>query len=989
MRPIFLTLLFLLFTGYLSAQIVVEGQVTDKETQETLPGVNVLVQGTQQGVITNVDGEYTIEVDPNATLTFSFVGYQRKSVEINGRNQIDVQLVKQMQQIDEVTVMAYSEKTKREISSSMTSLDEGELQDVTVTNVEDMLKGKVAGLHIQSATGQPGAAPQMRIRGVGSAFSPQDPLIVVDGIVGGSYNPNDVKSVTVLKDAAATGLYGSQAAAGVILITTKSGKKGETQIHAKVTRGVKNITTGNFEVMNGQELYDYHSKVYPDALFNINRPESLLETDYNWIDNSYKQAPIANYYLSASGGSDKTKYFLSADYTDEDGTALNSSYDEYNFRAKVSYNLSERISITSNITGTHTKTKNPHWSYLEMPFKMMPWDAPRNEEGELIKDVKDADWLSNTNNNIFHSNKYNDFGGQSSGGAADFTFDVRLTDWLKFESRNSLSASYYKSYTLHSPKTFEGESTNGFLSNSVTLGRYMATTDLLKFNKDFGDHSLSGLAGIEGGRTYEEFELGGEGTEFFPGQRVLSVAGSGIPSGNIRESAQFSVLTSVDYNYKQKYFLTASYRRDGSSKFGPNNRYANFFTGAVSWLMSEEDFMQSIAAVDYLKLRASYGAVGNQTFPNNSYYPYFSSYSFNYQYSNNSAAYPSNLGNRSLGWETSYPLNVGFDLTLYNRFDFTLDAYRTITKDLLFQSPLPYSQGFAFQWKNVGKMQNLGLEANLKVDILKNTGLKWRMNFNFATNKNKLLKLTDSGIDQITQSAGDVNQILEEGKEAFQWYMPKWLGVNPENGEPVWEDVQYDEATGERTGTQETSSYSEADFQSVGSPFPDFQGGITTTFSYKNLTLSGVVSYVYGNEIYNLTRKGIDNDGANNNVNAIKLMDDWSRWEEPGDNATHPEPKLGGNNNAYMHSSRYLEDGSYLRVRNVKLSYTLPQSVLDYVNVGSFTVYVSADNLITFSKFSGMDPDVPIYPGAYTLPGLSSFKYPISRSFLVGLDIKF
>jgi len=972
-----------------SAQLNISGVVTSSDDQLPLIGVNVLIQGETRGTVTDNNGYYLLRVNSRSdTIIFSYIGYHEQRVAPGTNDVLNIVLEPEIQQLEELIVLAYTEKSKTEISSSVVSLSADQINDVTVSSVEDMLIGKAAGVHIQNASGQPGEAAQIRIRGVGSAFSPQSPLIVVDGIIGGSYNPNDIESVTILKDAGATGLYGSKAASGVIIITTKQGEKGKTKFDFKAVYGLKMPETGQFEVMNGEELWYYHKLVFDPASFLTLRPSYLKTLNYDWIGNSYTNAHIGNYYLSVSGGRDKVTYHVSADVLDDDGTAINSRYQRLSLTSRVTMELTKRVTLTTKISGTGSKSLSPYWTYTENPFRMIPWDNPFDSLGQPIRDV--SSWYSNTSTNIFHSSKYNTYGGSGAGAGADIRLDIRILDWLSFSTLNSIGTGYGKYEEVESPYTVEGASSNGVVRNYMSYSTSFGTINLLNFNHAFGKHTISGLIGMEGGSYFEEFDVGGIGQGIFPNQNILSVAGTGIPSGNKRENNSISFMTQVNYNLLSKYFVTASFRRDGNSKFAPENKWGNFYTIAASWLLSNEEFLDAIPSINLLKLRASYGAVGNETFPDNTFYPYFTSYSFLYSYNNQSAAYPDNMGNDYLSWETSYPLNIGIDYGMFDRFEVNIDFYNTVTKDLLFQDPTAYSKGFKFQWKNVGEIRNRGVEFSVQGDVIRTSSLVWNMQLNIGANKNELLKLSDKDINQIELNANDIYQVLMEGEEAFLWYMPKWLGVDPDNGDPLWENIIYDENTGEEISREATNVYSDADFQPVGSPFPDFNGGFGTFVSWKGIQLSASLIYVYGNEIYNATRKEIDNDGANNNVVAMKLRDDWSRWENPGDNATHPKPTLGGNKNAYEHSSRFLEDGSYLRLRNVKLSYSLPGSWVNKILLKEVVVSVSADNLFTLTNYSGMDPDVPLYrTSTWNLPGLSYFKYPISKQFLAGIEIKF
>lgn len=988
---------FILIFGFLllsnvNSQISVSGKVVSASDNEPLPGASVVIAGTAMGTVTDIDGEFHLSVsDTNEKIVVSFVGYLTETVKVGNQSVINVSMVQDLLNLDEVIVTAYSEKSKTEISSAVVSLKADEINKVTANGVTDMLMGKVAGVQIQNASGQPGAVGEIRIRGVGSVFSNQKPLIVVDGVIGGSYNPNDIESVSVLKDAGATGLYGSRAAAGVILITTKSGKSGKSSFTAKVLHGIKRPEIGNFEVMNSAELFEYHSQVFSPTVFKSIRPRSLLKQDYDWINNTYKQSEITTAYISATSGNEKSNYFLSVDYMDDKGTLLTTNYKRMSVKLKVKNNLSEKLSITSDINAQYNKDQYPHWTLSQGAFRLMPWDNPYNDEGELVYNVDEASWYSNVPNNPYHSIQYNHYGNYGVGSAGNFAVNLSIIKGLSVNSRTSLSAGYGKYDEIESPLSFEGISNDGRIFNSVYMGYSYGNTTLVKFEKTFGVHSFSGLAGVEGGKYTVEYEFGGNGTGILPGQEVLGAAGSiEKATGTKAEVATFSMLAQFNYDLSKKYFVTVSGRRDGSSKFSPNYKYGTFYTTSASWLMSNEDFIKQISFVNYMKLRASYGAVGNESFPDDDYYPYFPSFSAGYVYNNQAAYYPFNAGNYNLTWETSYPLNLGFDLGIFEKAEINIDYYNTHTKDLLFRDPLPPSQGFDFQWKNVGEIQNRGIELGITGTVFNTKAFNWDINFNISSNHNELVNLSDKeGGDKLIIPAGSVRQILEVGKPAFEWYMPKWVGVDSETGMPLWEQIVYDEATGKEV-TKTTSDYDSVTWQSVGSPFPKFSGGFGTVFSYKGFSLNIAFSYVYGNKIYHATRQEIDNDGANTNLNAFKLQEGMSRWEKPGDIATHPQPMIGGNNHAYEYSSRYLEDGSYLRVRNLTLSYSLPSNILQKIKVAGCTINLSADNLKTWTKFTGMDPDVPLYRNdSWTLPGLSSFKYPINKQFIMGIEIKF
>ncbi len=992
-RQLGLIALLLVLAIHLHGQINVSGTVVSALENEPLPGATVIEKGTPNGVVTDMDGNYSIEVaGSNATLVFSYVGYLKQEVRVGNQTTVNVSLEQDLLNMEEVVVTAYSEKTRTEISSSVVSLSADEIDQVTVNSVADMLVGKVAGVQVQSASGQPGQASDIRIRGVGSVFSPQQPLIVVDGIIGGSYNPNDIENISVLKDAGATGLYGSAAAAGVILITTKSGKPGKSEIKAQVRRGIKTPQFGNFQMMNTEQLYSYHESLYSPALFPTARPDSLLNYDYDWINNSYRSSNITTVNVSASGSAEKTNYYLAVDYMDDEGTLRGTSYDRLSMRSNVKYQLNDRVNIGTNITFNYGNSNYAHWNMAEGVYRLQPWDQPYDANGDLIYDVSEARWLSNVISNPYHSEQYNKIGGYGLDGSANITLGIKIFDWLKIDSWTSASMGYGKSEAIYSPLSFEGAVDEGRMSNDIYLDRSFGNTTLLKFDRTFGSHSIDGLVGGEIGSYRSERDIGGVATGFLHGQVVMGVAGTQEqPSGTIVESRSVSVLSQLNYNYNKKYFATVSYRRDGNSRFAPANKYANFFTYAASWLISNEEFLSDLNSIHYMKLRASYGAVGNSSFPDGSYYPYFPSFTAAGTYNGQSPYFPEVPGNYDLTWETSYPLNIGLDVGLLNRVEFNLDFYDTKTSDLLFRNPLPSSKGYEFQWANVGKIQNTGIELAINGAVIKSRDLTWNINFNISSNKNKLLALSDKeSVDEMVISRDVVSQILRIGGGAFDWYMPKWLGVDPDNGEPLWEDIIYDES-GNEIDRVATNIYTDAakDYQVMGSPFPDFAGGFGTFLSYKGLSMNASFSYSVGNLIYHASRQEYDNDGENVSVNSLVLMEDWSRWENPGDEATHPEPQYGGNLNSNKYSSRYLEDGSYLRLRNLTIAYELPAEFINRINVQGLRINLSMDNLFTLTKYSGPDPDVPLYIGSYILPGTQAFKYPLNKQFLLGVEFSF
>lgn len=978
---------FTMLSLFANAQITVKGRVVSMMDNAPMPGVNIVIKGTTNGTSTDADGAYSLEVPSSESiLVFSFIGYQSEEFTVGNQSSIDVSLSPSLEELMEVMVVGYSEKKKSEITGAVTNLSADEIKGVTGSNLEYMLQGKVAGVQVSSATGAPGAAAEIRIRGTSSIIADRGPLIVVDGIMGGTYNPNDVESITVLKDAGAIALYGSRANAGVIVVTTKRGKSEKPVINYSTTLGQREITTGNFSLLNSQQLYDTERLMFnSSATFNSLRPASLLETDTDWLGLAYKKGIVQNHNLSFTGTTDKISYYVAADYYDEEGTLLTSGYKRYNFRSNFDFNISKRVKLTTNLNITRDNTNTYHWRWPYQPFLYLPYDTPYGEDGELrFIDANTPGFLTRDKNSILHSALYNDYKVKGFSATGDIVLGVDVTDWLTIQSRNRIGFTTYRNDTYEDLKTIEGFSNSGILSFGVSEGYSVISTNLVKLSKDFGDHALNGFVGFEGSQWASQ-DAGATGYGAVSGIKIPGgVATPQGISGTQTEVRALSFLSEVSYSFKERYFASASFRRDGSSIFGANKRWGNFGAVSASWLLSEENFFTSLKEIaSMVKIRASYGIVGNDAIPP---FQYLAKYNFATQYNGGSAGYPETLPNPDLGWEQTKTGNVGLEVTLFNRLDLTFDAYKKDTDQLLLKVQLPPSQGIAEVYRNAGRVVNNGIELGIGGDIIRTSELQWSLNFNIGSAQNEVKALAD-GTTAVNKVYDGLKQSIQVGHDINSWYLPNWVGVNPENGEPQWERAVLE--GGNVTGYEVTNLYADASstasLQFVGSATPKFFGGLSSAVTYKGFSLSVASAYQYGNKVYHRTREFIDADGANFNFNMMQLAEGWSRWQNPGDVATHPKPVYGGNLQSNKPSSRYLEDGSFLRIRNITLGYELPKSILSKIGFSRANVFVSGDNLFTFTKFSGLDPEVP----SFGLAGLSDFRYPISKQYLAGLQISF
>lgn len=971
------------------AQQEVSGKVVAASDNIALPGVSVLIKATSRGTTTDIDGNYSLQVNSGETLVFSFVGFKTQEVIVGAQTVINVSLDDDISTLDEIIVTGYSQKSQKELSASVVSLGFDDVKNVTSSSIENMLQGKVAGLTVNTSSGQPGAAPDIRLRGITSINADRSPLVVVDGMIGGNYVPSDVESITVLKDAAAIGLYGSRGAAGVLIITTKKAKADKVDFQFGASFGMKEASTGNFKMMTGAELYDAQEIMWGDDRlgFLANRPQELRDQNFDWIDAAFQKATLQNYNFAARGNSSKVSYTFNVDYYDEEGTFINTDFQRLNLRGGINFTASKVFSLSTDVNAQFNQDHQYHYSWFEDAFYSLPWDNPYNDDGTpkfVNSSAFTGDWYGQFRRNFVNSTKYNSLGSKG----LDLVWSTRLlfniTDWLSIETRTRINGYNSRFDQYYSPETHEGIQFNGIVDADQVSGRGILSTNFIRLNKSFGDHALSGFIAQEGSTS--QFEtLSTEVTNLAPSIQVPS--GGSVNSsitGYNQQYSSISFMGEANYSYREKYFATVVYRIDGSSVFAPDNRWGSFPSASLAWLASEESFLSS-SSINLLKLRLSYGLVGNDGLGAASgpqAYAYLPTYNITRQYNGQPGGAPDNPENSELGWETSTIANLGIDLGLFGGdLMFTVDIYQKSVDGMLFRNPLAYSQGFESRWENIGSMVNQGIEFN--VDYARSFGdWSYNGNLNASYNKNEITYVSDITDEQFL-SSGPVLQINKVGLEAFTWYMPKWLGVNPDNGAPIWEQVLPDGTT------TETSVYNDATFQPISSALPKLSGGMTNSISYKNITLSFLLTFQTGNYIYHSTREFVDSDGANVGINMMELQDGWTRWLKPGDIATHPVLTKGDNDGSHFTSSRYLEKGDYLRLRNITLSYALPHSILDWAKIKSASIAASVDNLFTFTKFSGMDPDINMTVAPYELPGLSFLKYPLSKQYIVRLNINF
>lgn len=968
-----------------------KGQVIDATTGEPVIGVNVLVKGSTNGTITDIDGKYELNAPAGAILQISFIGY--KTVEIAATtSEQTIKLHEDTETLDEVVVVGYGVQKKESLTGAMSTLKENRLKDVTTPTVENMLNGKVSGVYVAPGSGQPGSNGAVQIRGRATLSGSTSPLWVIDGVIVGEdpgvLNPSDIENMTILKDAASTAIYGSQGANGVIIVTTKMGKSEKMKINASVKLGVSTMTNGKMEVMNGAELYDYYAS-FPnqeDIKFSRWNPE-LRNANFDWGELASQAGFTQDYNISLSGGNEKMSSYFSLGYYSEEGTVKGYKYDRYSFRYRSNYKPFSWLTIKPNISGSMKNTDDSQYDYTAK-YTMFPWDSPYDEDGNLVPD-RYSGWVDSSDLNYLNSISYgNHTARKTYEFSGNFDFDIKITDWLTFTSVNNYRWTGYFQSTYTDPRTDSASGVQGRVEEEQTNNIQRYTNQYLTFNKIFGKHSVQALLAYEFMDTSAKV-INAKGTGIVSGFEVLDATATPEEvGGNLTEWAKQSVFAKANYTYDNRYLAEVSLRRDGASNFGDDKKYGNFFSISAGWNINREKWFKA-DWVDVLKLRASYGSVGNIPY---SKYPQYGLYSVSSNYNGIPAILISQVGNKDLTWEQTYTAGVGIDANFFNnRLRFVFDYYNKYTSNILYQVPVSGLTGITSRWQNVGEMRNSGIEITIGGDIVRTKDWLWSLDLNMGYNKNKLEKLYGDDPNMMiiggggndTSIAGAAEKVLKVGYSTDRYYLREWAGVDPKNGAPLW---YKNDGSGETT-----SNYSEAKQVMTEATSPKLFGGFNTSLTWKNIDLNASFGFSLGGKIYNYSRQEYDSDGAYTDRNQMKLIDGWSRWEKEGDIATHPAASYGNKSNSNKASTRYLEDGDYLKLRSLSIGYNLN---LSKYYIQNMRIYFTAENVFTLTGFSGIDPEVPAYydetTGTYKSIGTAGANlYPSTRKFMFGINLTF
>jgi TonB-linked SusC/RagA family outer membrane protein len=975
--------------------ITVKGNVVDAYGEPVIGATVVDKENPSVGTVTDFEGNFSLNVPAGAVLQVSYLGYQDVEIPTTGKTSFDIILQEDTRQLDELVVVGYTVQRRESLTGSLQTISSEKLKNITSPSTENMLNSKAPGVYVAPGSGQPGSAGTIIIRGKSTVNGSTDPLWVIDGVIvgnsSGSLNPADIESITILKDAASTAIYGSQGANGVIVVTTKNPKIDKLNIDLTAKAGVSNLMRGNLRVMNGAELYDYYASFsnQEEILFPRWSPD-LRNSDFSWWDLASQTGFVQEYNLSLSGGTEKMRSLVSVGVYDETGAVKGYDYIRYNLLYKTDYRPFDWLTIKPYISGSRRDIDDRQHSVSAM-YSNLPWDSPYDEDGNIVGHRSPL-WVNSNSTNYLYDLQYNFSKSTTYEFMGNFDFDIKLTDWLTFSSVNNIKYQNYGSKAYYDPRSSAAEGVNGRIEEYRSDMTRLYTNQMFRINKYFDKHSINALLAYEY-NDYSGKNITAGGIGFVPGFEVLDVVTKPeATKGGISEWAVQSVFSNINYAYDNKYLAQLSLRRDGASNFGDNAKYGNFFSISGGWNIHREDFFNT-DVVNELKLRAAYGSVGNRP---TSLYPQYDLYSVSTSasYNENSGALISQIGNKDLTWEKTYTAGVGLDIGLFDRARLTFDYYDKNTSDLLYRVPIPGVVGVTGVWRNVGAVRNKGFEATASVDIIKNRDLLWTVDANIGLNRNKVTELygeRDPNTGEVppiiggrsgVNIAGSAETILREGIDADTWYLPEWAGVNPENGAPQWYKTVTD-ANGNKA-REITENYAEANQVEIGAYTPKFFGGFSTSLYWKNFDADAVFGYSVGGKIYNYIRTEYDSDGAYTDRNQMRLMPEWKRWEKPGDIATHPIASYNNSSNSNKVSSRYLEDGTYFKMRSLSLGYNfeLPQ-----YNLSNVRLFLTGENLFTITDYSGIDPELPSYEGKVV--GITTTVYPTTRKFLFGINITF
>ena len=1005
-----ITLLLLSEAMLSGQQVTISGKVTDKDDGISLPGVSILVKGTVFGTTTDFEGNYNLSVDQSATLVFSYVGYSAQEIPVAGRTVINVQLSMEVEKLNEVMVVGYGTQRKRELTGSITKITGEDLVQIPIPSFEAGLQGKATGVQIIQSNGMAGSGSAIRIRGIGSISAGGDPLIVVDGMpitqdqqanIGirrgantsplSTINPNDIESIDILKDASAAAIYGSRGANGVVLITTKRGKTKRPTFDFSYRTGIV-TETKRLDLLNNKEWLQLYQEAYEnDAIYGTgtldegSRPvlpggvtwEEAESTNTDWQDLMLQKGVSQEVNLSFRRGGDKLNSYVGGSYSDQSSFLVGNSYERLSGRINLDYTPFKRFHVgtTSMFTRGVNNRVDASWSggLGHAQSEALPIWPVKLDDGSYF--TAGSNPVRSRDNKVIRTVELRSLFNAFATYQIMEGLNLRVDGGLDYLDQDE---NYYENEELRSP-TF-GESRNTFVL--AWNSKAVATYDFKIGNAN----TFQVLAGIELNKTHRNgnryWYNGIEKPPYKYGKELPDSTITNDWGKQVFSAEQFSFASyfaRMQYNYKGKYLFSGSIRVDGSSRFGKNNKYGTFPAGSLGWIVTEEDFLKENKYLSFLKLKTSYGVTGNAEIPNYTQWGTTSNYDNGILYNEDPILYQTNLENPNVSWETSTSYDVGLEFGLFNdRIYGEFAYYNKQTKDMLLQVRTSTSSGWGSVWRNIGAMENKGFEFSFKSRNLV-TEFKWTTDFNIGFNKNTV---TDVGTAPPDALAGTGDTRVVEGHPIGVNYLVRFSHVDPEDGMPVFFTKD-----GELTKT-----YTPDDRVVVGKPYPDFIGGITNTFSFRNFDLSFLFNFSYGNDIYDDAGKRLV--GRVNGWNQSRAVLD--RWREPGDITDIPRLTLDGSKSGIetdRNTDEFLYDGSFIRLRNLTFGYNFRKELANRLKLQAARIYFVGANLLTFTNYPGGDPeifrDMENVQQKNLSPGVTYLTPPQAKTYSIGIEITF
>lgn len=993
-----LCIIGLLLYGLLAAaQREISGQLTDNENRQPIRGASINVKSTNVGTTSDENGAFRLTVPAGAdALVISFTGYANREIALTAdQTTYDITLSKIAQSLDEVVVVAYGQQEKRKLTGAVGKLSGRQVENVPLTSVDQILQGKVAGLQSVATSGQPGAAQQIRIRGIGSISASSAPLFVIDGIpvntgdpsnltnssnLLASINPNDIESISVLKDASAASIYGSRAANGVIIINTKKGRAGKTQVRLDAEFGTNDIAyqPALATPLTRDEVNELYREGLANAGFGTATIDNIMnnvfgyntDANYNWLDLVTRRGQQQQVNLSATGGDPKTQFFISGGYFKQQSPIYGSDLKRYTSVINLRHQLSQRIAIGLNLNlSSFRQTGESESAGFRNPIlaasALLPTQKAFNDDGTPNYDPTVFSQIYNP----VAVRQYDKQNNQTSKLLGSGNIEYRVIDNVKLTSRFGIDYNNVEEYLYWNPIFGDAASTSGYTANSYNRLYNWVWTNFADYNFHALDNVLDGTVtvGYEAQQSRQYTQRGDGNVLPKNGNIVYPIPA--VPTSDSVTASDYSftsLFSRAQLNFRNRYSVSGSLRRDASSRFGANNRYGTFWSVGAAWNIDQENFMERLNFLSTLKLRASYGVNGNASIGN---YNWRSIFLFNTTYNGAPGSYQSNIGNNNLTWEQNKPFDVGLEIgILENRISLEGDYYIRKTENLLLDEPLSATGGFTAYSNNVGAMENKGVELTLNAAPVKTKDFNWTISWNHAWNKNKVTKLRP-GVEEIIGNPFT----LKVGYDVQSYFLRQWAGADPQTGDPLW---YKDEAKKETT-----SDFSEAVRVLRHSASPKAFGGISTSVSYKFITLDAQLNYQYGNHLFSQWDFLFISDGAFLGLNHNRKQ--LQRWRQPGDVTDVPRFEYGNATASNEVSTRYLYKGDFMRLRNLSLSFALPEALAQKINISNARIYVRGTNIWTktFDKNITLDPEQPV-------DGLSDLQFFNPKSYTVGLSVQ-